>query len=226
MKPWKERCRRSSGSGLAKLERMSGLDHSQSKQEFPIASLLEEHLNTTIIENFFVGKTFVIPSYEVDSAWGERKVDVLLADMEEAVAGDRGHHLGMFILSQPDKDSRMHYVIDGKQRLVALTLLLDALISALLDAEARTLYRNVYIRHPISGLKLHALAGGQRFFLALRQGQPVGPTSDGQERSLAAYRRMRQRVDEIVQSGGQELVARWLWYVSGTTVRQSINELT
>ena len=42
-------------------------------------------MSTKTIENFFTGKTLVIPSYQRDYAWRESNVDDLFADIEEAL---------------------------------------------------------------------------------------------------------------------------------------------
>ncbi|WP_082007630.1 DUF262 domain-containing protein [Tepidimonas taiwanensis] len=56
-------------------------------------------MSTLTLENFFTGKTFVIPSYQRDYAWTERNVDDLFGDVEEAIEVGGNHYLGTFILS-------------------------------------------------------------------------------------------------------------------------------
>ena len=89
------------------------------------------------IETFFAGKNLVVPSYQRDYAWKERNIDELFADVEEALEVG-GHYLGTFILSQQSTSAPV-FVVDGQQRLTTLTMLLDALIGSLENAEIRTL---------------------------------------------------------------------------------------
>ena len=178
-------------------------------------------MSTKTIENFFTGKTLKIPSYQRDYAWRERNVDDLFADVEEALEAGGGHYLGTFILSQVDKVSPV-YVVDGQQRLTTLTLLLDALIQALEDDDVQKYYRNVFIRHPVSGFKFHVLGDNELFFRDLLDGKTVQPASDGQERLLTAYRWIRQRVHALVQTGGQEVIRRWLQCISQMEVLEFV----
>lgn len=178
-------------------------------------------MSTKTIESFFTGKTLVIPSYQRDYAWRERNVDDLFADVEEALEAGGGHYLGTFILSQADKASPV-YVVDGQQRLTTLTLLLDALISVLQDSDVQQHYRNVFIRHPVSGFKFHVLGDNEQFFRDLLDGKSVEPASDGQARLLAAYRWIRQRVHALVQVGGQDVIKRWLQCISQMEVLEFI----
>nr|WP_315848149.1 DUF262 domain-containing HNH endonuclease family protein [uncultured Rhodoferax sp.] len=178
-------------------------------------------MSTKTIENFFTGKTLVIPSYQRDYAWRERNVDDLFADIEEALEAGGGHYLGTFILSQTDKAAPVH-VVDGQQRLTTLTMLLDALISVVQDADIQQHYRNVFIRHPVSGFKFRVLGDNEVFFRSLLDGQAVQAESDGQERLLAAHRWIRQRVHALVQAGGQETVTQWLQCISQMEVLEFI----
>jgi hypothetical protein len=178
-------------------------------------------MSTKTIENFFTGKTLVIPSYQRDYAWRERNVDDLFADVEEALEAGGGHYLGTFILSQSDKSAPVH-VVDGQQRLTTLTMVLDALIAVLQDAEVQQHYRNVFIRHPVSGFKFRVLGDNELFFRHLLEGQPVQAMSDGQERLQAAHRWIRQRVHAILQAGGQDSITRWLQCISQMEVLEFI----
>lgn len=178
-------------------------------------------MSTKTIENFFTGKTLVIPSYQRDYAWRERNVDDLFADVEEALEAGGGHYLGTFILSQTNKSAPVH-VVDGQQRLTTLTMVLDALIAILQDAEIQQHYRNVFIRHPVSGFKFRVLGDNELFFRQLLEGQPVQAMSDGQERLQAAHRWIRQRVHAILQAGGQDSITRWLQCISQMEVLEFI----
>lgn len=166
-------------------------------------------MSTKTIENFFTGKTLIVPSYQRDYAWRERNVDDLFADIDEALEVGGGHYLGTFILCQTDKSLPAH-VVDGQQRLTTLTMLLDALIAVVDDPEIQRHYRNIFIKHPVSGFKLRVLGENEAFFRNMLEGQPPEPVSDGQERLLTAYRWIRQRVRALKQSGGQETITRWL----------------
>lgn len=176
----------------------------------------------TRMENFFTGKTLVIPSYQRDYAWRERNVDDLFDDLEEAQEVGSGHYLGTFILSQQDKNSSVHHVVDGQQRLTTLTMLLDALIDVVDDADVKQSYRNTFIHHPVTGAKFRVLGANEAFFRDLLDEKSPRPGSDGQERMLNAYRWIRQRVAALLAKGGQQLVKDWLLCISNMEVLQFI----
>lgn len=178
-------------------------------------------MSTKTIENFFTGKTLVIPSYQRDYAWRERNVDDLFDDVEEALEVGGGHYLGTFILSQQDKGSPVH-VVDGQQRLTTLTMVLDALIDAVNDPGIKQHYRNTFIEHPVTGAKFRVLGDNEGFFRALLGEQQPTPESDGQDRLQRAYRWIRQRVQALDTQGGQELVTQWLLCISNMEVLEFI----
>lgn len=178
-------------------------------------------MTTQTIENFFTGKTLVIPSYQRDYAWRERNVDDLFDDIEEALEISGGHYLGTFILSQQHKDAPV-YVVDGQQRLTTLTMLIDALIDAVDDENLKMHYRNQFIRNPVSGEKFQVLGSNEKFFRDLLDKRNPTSDSDGQERMLNAYRWIQQRVSALIQRGGHELIKQWLRCISQMEVLQFI----
>lgn len=174
-------------------------------------------MSTKTIENFFTGKTLVIPSYQRDYAWKERNVDDLFDDVEEALEVGSGHYLGTFILSQQDRNAPVH-VVDGQQRLTTLTMLLDALIDAIEEESIKQHYRNTFIQHPVTGPKFKVLGDNEAFFRDLLSENNPMPASDGQVRLLNAYRRIRLRIKALEAKGGQELVKQWLLCISNMEV--------
>ena len=178
-------------------------------------------MSTKTIENFFTGKTLVIPSYQRDYAWKERNVDDLFGDVEEALEVGGGHYLGTFILSQIDKNAPVQ-VVDGQQRLTTLTMVLDVLIDAVDDINIKQHYRNTFIEHPVTGAKFSVLGDNEFFFRELLAGKHPVAQSDGQERLQRAHRWIRQRVQALLQQGGQALVKSWLLCISQMEVLEFI----
>ncbi len=178
-------------------------------------------MSTKTIENFFTGKTLVIPGYQRDYAWKERNIDDLFGDVEEALEVGGGHYLGTFILSQKDRDAPVQ-VVDGQQRLTTLTMVLDALIDVVDDINIQQHYRNTFIEHPVTGAKFRVLGQNEVFFRDLLADKNPASESDGQERLLRAYLWIRQRVHALLQQGGQERVKKWLWCLSQMEVLEFI----
>ncbi len=176
---------------------------------------------STTIDKFFTGRTFVIPSFQRDYAWKERNIDDLFGDVEEALEVGGSHYLGTFILSQQPL-SEMVQVVDGQQRLTTLTMLLDALIDAVADDNIKQHYRNTFIMHPVTGAKFRVLGDNDSFFRDLLSDKLPVPQSDGQERLLRAYSWIRQRVNALLERGGQALINSWLLCLSRMEVLEFI----
>lgn len=176
---------------------------------------------STTVENFFTGKTLVIPSYQRDYAWKESNVDDLFGDVDEALEVGGSHYLGTFILSQQPRSDTVQ-VVDGQQRLTTLTMVLDALIDAVADDHVKQHYRNTFIVHPVTGAKFRVLGDNDAFFRDLLADKLPEPQSDGQERLLRAYRWIRQRVNALLERGGQPLINSWLLCLSKMEVLEFI----
>ena len=178
---------------------------------------------TTTIEQFFTGKSLVIPGYQRDYAWKERNANELFNDVGEALEGPGGHYLGTFILSQRNGDrAEPVHVVDGQQRLTTLTMLLHALIDALEDESIRQHYRNTFIHHPVTGLKFQVLGQNEVFFREVLNNQTTKPETDGQERLLKVYEWIRQRVLAMRNEGGQVRIQQWLRGISELQVLEFI----
>lgn len=168
---------------------------------------------TQTIEQFFTGKTLIIPAYQRDYAWTTNNIDDLFEDIEEAMELGGGHYLGTFILSQTSKTAPVH-VVDGQQRLTTLTMLLDALVDAVDEPAIKEHYRGTYITHPVYGAKFTVLGSNKLFFRQLLNDELPVPDTDGQQRLLAAYQWIRQRVSAIKESQGQDAIKNWLLNIS------------
>lgn len=177
----------------------------------------------TTIEQFFTGKSLVIPGYQRDYAWNERNANELIEDVGEALEGPGGHYLGTFILSQKngDKAEPVH-VVDGQQRLTTLTMLLHALIDAVDDDAIRQHYRNTFIHHPVTGAKFKVLGQNEVFFREVLNKQQTTPQTDGQERLLKVNGWICQRVLVMGREGGQAQIQQWLRGISELQVLEFI----
>jgi len=178
-------------------------------------------MSTKTIENFFTGKTLVIPNYQRDYAWTEENVNDLFEDVEEALEVNGGHYIRTFILCQGDS-SAFAQVVDGQQRLTTLTMLLNALINGIDDDNIRQHFRNTFIEHPLTGFKLRMQGDNAAFFQSLLKNDAPNPNSDGQDRLVTAYQWIRQRVYNLLHEGGQDQIKRWLICVSQMEVLEFI----
>ena len=177
----------------------------------------------TTIEQFFTGKSLVIPRFQRDYAWSEPNANDLINDVGEALEGPGGHYLGTFILSQKNgnKAEPVH-VVDGQQRLTTLTMLLHALIEAVDDDAIGQHYRNTFIHHPVTGAKFRVLGQNEVFFREVLNKQQTTPLTDGQERLLKVNNWICQRVLAMRSEGGQARIHQWLRGISELQVLEFI----
>jgi hypothetical protein len=178
-------------------------------------------MSTKSLQLFFTGKTLIVPGYQRDYAWKERNIDDLFGDVEEALEVGSSHYLGTFILSQRDSAAAAQ-VVDGQQRLTTLTMVLDALIAAVENPDIKQYYRSMFISNPVSGPKFQVLGDNEEFFRDLLSGNNPAPESDGQNRLRLAHRWIHQRVQVLLDQGGQGRIQKWLECLSTMEVLEFI----
>lgn len=164
---------------------------------------------TRNIESLFTGKTFVIPAWQREYAWTEDNIDELCEDVAAAVELGISHHLGSIILKHQKEDAPLE-VIDGHQRLITLSLLIDALAAALADEAMSSYTRNTYIHSPVRGAKLRMSGSDEIFFRALLADTNPDAVTEGQRAMQKARDSIRQRVSALHDRGGQDLIRKWL----------------
>lgn len=84
--------------------------------------------------NIFSGKIeYIIPPYQRAYSWGKEQCEVLFEDLRNAFLenNEQGYFLGNIVLAKSSERRDTVEVIDGQQRLITLTLLIQALSSLL-----------------------------------------------------------------------------------------------
>ncbi|MFA9392559.1 MAG: DUF262 domain-containing protein [Prolixibacteraceae bacterium] len=87
-------------------------------------------------------KIFQIPDFQKEFCWGENQLKALLKDVDEAIQYSIVHHYcGTIVLYQPKDCPTMNYglkkmemvkIIDGQQRLIAISLFLSIVLNKLI----------------------------------------------------------------------------------------------
>ena len=86
------------------------------------------------IGDIFSGKLeYIIPPYQRAYSWGEEQCEVLFEDLKNAFLenNEQGYFLGNIVLAKSNEKRNSVEVIDGQQRLISLTLLIQVLSSLL-----------------------------------------------------------------------------------------------
>ena len=135
--------------------------------------------NVIDIQQFFVGKTFIIPPYQRDYAWTTAQVEDLLEDIAEAIATQSPHYLGTVVLSHNDSGS--FEVVDGQQRLSTLALIIHALLEELSPDDQHRIADTAILLRQGSDLKLH-FGNNATFVACLFGGGEPNPETAGQRK--------------------------------------------
>jgi hypothetical protein len=164
---------------------------------------------TETFQKFFAGKTFLVPAYQRDFAWSRSNIDDLLEDINEALETGSKHYIGAFILSAGLGNGR-YRLVDGQQRLTALTMLLHALIKELSNQELRIVFSFLFLKDPTSGHRLHLLGENQKFFAALLDDHHPTPETESQKRLSESHLWIRERVAQLSAAAGEAGILAWL----------------
>ena len=156
------------------------------------------------LEKFFTGKSFVIPTYQRDYAWTKDNIDDLLDDIAETIETKTSHYVGTFILSRVEGDGAYH-VVNGQQRLTALTMILNAVVN-LLPADPKIIASNTFIRDITKKRwRLEPAEYNREFFAALLQGQSPQPESKSQKLLRDAHEYIRGRIGEVHRANANSI---------------------
>ena len=160
------------------------------------------------LQQFFVGKRFVIPTYQRDYAWGLQQVQDLVEDIAEAIQDDHSHYLGTIVLAKMKDES--YEIVDGQQRISTLVLLMDALLGQLdTDDHRRVATENIFVR---DGSELRLDFGVNHEFVSdlLGPGNDADPATAGQRNLQTNHRYCVERATELCDSEGIDGVVVWL----------------
>ena len=163
--------------------------------------------NIIAIQQFLVGKTFSIPTYQRDYAWTTQQVEDLFEDVSEAIVTASPHYLGTVVLARNGSSS--YEVVDGQQRLSTLMLVINALLEQLLPNHEQRIADTAILLRQGNQLKLD-FGNNANFVNALLKGRKPKPATAGQRKLFAACVYASERARTLAHQGGQGLVVQWL----------------
>jgi hypothetical protein len=175
--------------------------------------------NIIDIQQFLVGKTFHIPSYQRDYAWTTGQVDDMFCDIQEALETGSDHYLGTIVLAKNSVQS--YEIVDGQQRLSTLALIIHALLKQLDPADSDCIANEAILLRNGSTLKLD-FGNNASFVLQLFGGNAPIPTSAGQRKLQNAYKFAQDRAKAIVVEGGMAFVKKWIETIKSLDIIQFV----
>ncbi|GAN90672.1 hypothetical protein Gbfr_020_072 [Gluconobacter frateurii M-2] len=154
----------------------------------------------------FAGNTFEIPRFQREYSWGSDEVNEFWADLQGSLEAD-SYFLGLIILTTPPEggDTGRKRVVDGQQRIITLSLLVNAIFheavrsdrKALADRIQASFLRSIdyHTDEEIPRVKLTDESDDTTFTSILEKGVP--PQSVHDENSVSA--RMVASYDLLVR---------------------------
>ena len=94
-----------------------------------MASLILNAEQKTVVDIFSGKNRYIIPMYQRAYSWDEEQCVELWEDLNKAYEedADEGYFLGNIVIAKNSTSKNELEVIDGQQRLIALTLLIKVL---------------------------------------------------------------------------------------------------
>lgn len=89
-----------------------------------LAERIIEARETTLANLFSESFIFNIPIFQRPLGWTLDNFEKLFEDIKDSMNLEEGHFLGSIILQQHEKRPNTYYLIDGQQRIMALTILM------------------------------------------------------------------------------------------------------
>lgn len=111
----------------------------------------ETSLSALFSEDFI----FRIPIFQRPLSWTEDNFEQLIEDIEDSMTLEEGHFLGSIILQQSKQEKNLYELIDGQQRMTALTILFAVIRDVTENPDLRERIQNSYIyqkEDPYKGL--------------------------------------------------------------------------
>ena len=177
------------------------------------------------IEQFFVGKTFVIPVYQRDYAWTIAQVDELFEDIDEAIVTDSAHYFGTVVLSHTQTQDHFE-IVDGQQRLATLILVIHALLEELpLDNRQRIADTLTLLEQDNNDLKLN-FGKNKKFVDSLLGGKLPNPETPGQRKLRKTYEHARERAKALFSQGREEKIIIWMKTIKKLEIMHFVAENT
>ena len=148
------------------------------------------------VATFFSKKEFVVPNYQRCFAWSAENALELFQDIVESIDTKTKHYIGTIVLSESEAGNR-YYVVDGQQRLTALSLLLVIVINSIHDEKDRYHYERLYIKKSKS-FKFSPQETDRTFFYGMLAGTLSDPASKSQALLLDVYNQLSSLVEDNV----------------------------
>lgn len=158
------------------------------------------------LNKFFTDKYFRIPSYQRDFEWETTPhIDDLINDIIDSIETETNHYIGTFILSKT-KEEHVFHIVDGQQRLTALTMLINIAIQNFGKGNNAIIYSNLFIKSDDKKIwKLELQNDNSEYLhnlLESRRGPKLKPKARSQKLLKAAYEYINRRLNDLKSDNG------------------------
>ena len=101
---------------------------------------------TEKFKTFMNSGYYEIPKYQRGFSWEIENINDLFNDINEALETNSNHFIGTIVLSKNEKDEEKYYLVDGQQRVTAITMIINSLIDYL-NEDDKKFYKRQYIKN-------------------------------------------------------------------------------
>lgn len=152
------------------------------------------------IKDFFNGRFFEIPKYQRGFAWEIRNIRELFDDINEAIDTNSNHYIGTLVLSRGHDNDDHFYIVDGQQRIITITLIIDTIVKHLTETDIG-FYLRFYIKED-EIFRLLMLGKDNNYFHNLLNGVVNEPENKSQRLLIDAYEEIQLKVENIYDKKG------------------------
>ncbi|MFA5032882.1 MAG: DUF262 domain-containing HNH endonuclease family protein [bacterium] len=158
-------------------------------------------MNSKKIGDFFNGRRFFeIPKYQRGFAWEKRNIRELFDDIKEAIDTTSNHYIGTLVLSKKQNKDEHFYIVDGQQRIITITLIINALLEYLSESDV-SFYRRLYIKEDKT-FRLKMLGKDDNYFINLLNEIINEPENKSQRLLKEAYEEIQLIIKDVGDKKG------------------------
>lgn len=152
---------------------------------------------TEKFKTFMNSGYYEIPKYQRGFSWEIENINDLFNDINEALETNSNHFIGTIVLSKNEKDEEKYYLVDGQQRVTAITMIINSLIDYL-NEDDKKFYKRQYIKNE-DCYKLIPQNRDKKFYFDLLENELNGtkPESKSQRLLLLINNEIKNRVENI-----------------------------
>lgn len=169
------------------------------------------------IKDSFNGRVFEIPKYQRGYAWDKTNIRELFDDIFESIETESSHYIGTLVLSRHPTEDDHYYVVDGQQRIVTITMIINEITKHLHKSDS-AFYHRFYIAEDRKSFRVRPLGKDNKYFSDLLKGKVSEPQNKSQRLLKEAYEEIQTMIASIDDK------RRFLKYIENLEVMEFVEQ--